>query len=174
MGLSPKCKPRAGGGKSGGGSGAPGWGTQTSTVGEKKKKKKKKGKDGTKGRQGRLQGRKLESLFSVLLCLHRTRIPNPTGFFPSSKKAGPHFIGFEARRRHWRIGGGRRCAARRQPHAAEFSEKRVSSRYCYWSDCRRRRAATDARRWRLLLLSRVLSMNDGAAAAWRRRRRHCS
>ena len=80
-------------GKSGGESGAPGWGTQTSTVGEKQKKKKKKGRD--QGTTRETAEKKLESLFSVL-CLHRTRIPNPTGFFPSSKKAGPHFIGFEA------------------------------------------------------------------------------
>ena len=31
-------------------------------------------------------------------------IPNPTGFFfPSSKKARPHFIGFEAYESHWVI-----------------------------------------------------------------------
>jgi hypothetical protein len=82
-------------GKSGGESGAPGWGTQTSTVGEKQKKKKKKKKGRDQGTTRETAEKKLESLFSVL-CLHRTRIPNPTGFFPSSKKAGPHFIGFEA------------------------------------------------------------------------------
>ena len=82
-------------GKSGGGSGAPGWGTQTSTVGEKQKKKKKKERTGPRDDKGDCRGEIRKPILGTI-CLHRTRIPNPTGFFPSSKKAGPHFIGFEA------------------------------------------------------------------------------
>ena len=128
----------------------------------RRKRRKRKGRD--QGTTRETAGEKLESLFSVL-CLHRTRIPNPTGFFPSSKKAGPHFIGFEAHggapAAAWRIGGGKR---RRQPHAAEFSEKGlvvdivtglIAAGVC---------AAIDAQCWRLLLC-RVLSMNRCAAAA---------
>ena len=60
---------------------------------EEEKEEKRKGRD--QGTTRETAGEKLESLFLVL-CFYRTRIPSPTGFFPSSKKAGPHFIGFEA------------------------------------------------------------------------------
>ena len=55
-------------GKSGGGSGAPGWGTQTSTVGEKqKKKKKKKERTGPRDDKGDCRGEIRKPILGTML-----------------------------------------------------------------------------------------------------------
>ena len=90
---------------------------------ERSRRRRRKRKGRGQGTTRETAGEKLESLFSVLYACIELGFPIPRASFHHRRKQAPISLALKrmaARRRHWRIGGGTR---RRQPHAAEFSEK---------------------------------------------------